>query len=100
MKCTILCLFSLVFSFFFLLLSVANVSLEIPSKKAFKTVINILLLTLTVLVMTIDTLGQFLNWIITTQWEGDGGCRVVEVRAGATSPMPDHKGLSCGPCQT
>ena len=25
---------------------------------------------------------------------GDGGCRVGEVRAGTTSPMPDHKGLS------
>ena len=23
---------------------------------------------------------------------GDGGCRVGEVRAGTTSPMPDHKG--------
>ena len=22
---------------------------------------------------------------------GDGGCRVSEVRAGTTSPMPDHK---------
>ena len=25
---------------------------------------------------------------------GDGGCRVDEVRAGTTSPMPDHKVLS------
>ena len=25
---------------------------------------------------------------------GDGGCRVGEVRAGTTSPMPDHMGLS------
>ena len=24
---------------------------------------------------------------------GDGGCRVGEVRAGITSPMPDHKGF-------
>ena len=24
---------------------------------------------------------------------GDGGCRVGEVRAGTTSPMPDHKGF-------
>ena len=24
---------------------------------------------------------------------GDGGSRVGEVRAGTTSPMPDHKGL-------
>ena len=34
-----------------------------------------------------------LNRIITAQWEGDGGCRVGEVRAGTTSPMPDHKGF-------
>ena len=24
---------------------------------------------------------------------GDGGCRVGEVRAGTTSPMPDYKGF-------
>ena len=41
-----------------------------------------MLLTLTVLVATIDA-----------QWGGDGGCRVGEVRAGTTSPMPDHKGF-------
>ena len=42
------------------------------------------ILTLTVLVTTIDA-----------QWEGmrDGGCRVGEVRAGTTSPMPNHKGF-------
>ena len=40
------------------------------------------LLTLKVLVTTIDA-----------QWEGMGGCRVGEVRAGTTSPMPDHKGF-------
>ena len=40
------------------------------------------LLTLTVLVTTIDA-----------QWEGMGGCRVGEVRAGTTSPMPDRKGF-------
>ena len=40
-------------------------------------------LTLKVLVTTIDA-----------QWEGMGdGCRVSEVRAGTTSPMPDHKGF-------
>ena len=39
-------------------------------------------LTLKVLVATIDA-----------QWEGMGGCRVGEVRAGTTSPMPDHKGF-------
>ena len=38
-------------------------------------------LTLKVLVVTIDA-----------QWEGMG-CRVGEVRAGTTSPMPDHKGF-------
>ena len=25
--------------------------------------------------------------------EGDGGCRIGEVRAGTTSPLPDHKGF-------
>ena len=39
------------------------------------------ILTLKVLVTTIDA-----------QWEGMG-CRVGEVRAGTTSPMPDHKGF-------
>ena len=39
-------------------------------------------LTFTVLVTTIDA-----------QWEGNGGHRVGEVRAGTTSPMPDHKGF-------
>ena len=24
---------------------------------------------------------------------GDGGCRVGKVRAGTTSPMPEHKGF-------
>ena len=38
-------------------------------------------LTLKMLVTTIDA-----------QWEGMG-CRVGEVRAGTTSPMPDHKGF-------
>ena len=37
-------------------------------------------LTLKVLVTTIDA-----------QW--DGGCRVGKVRAGTTSPMPDHNGF-------
>ena len=41
------------------------------------------LLTLKVLVTTIDA-----------QWEGMGGCRVGEVQAGTTSPIPDHNGLS------
>ena len=41
-------------------------------------------ITLTVLVTTIDA-----------QWEGMGDvmCNVGEVRAGTTSPMPDHKGF-------
>ena len=40
------------------------------------------ILTLKVLVATIDA-----------QFGGDGGCRVGKVRAGTTSPMPDHKGF-------
>ena len=47
-----------------------------------------LLLTLTVLVT-----GTLLNGLITSTVGGDGGCRVSEVRAGTTSPMPDHKGF-------
>ena len=39
-------------------------------------------LTLTVLVTTIDA-----------QWEGMGDVGSGEVRAGTTSPMPDHKGF-------
>ena len=39
-------------------------------------------LTLKALVATIDA-----------QWEGMVGCRVGKVRAGTTSPMPDHKGF-------
>ena len=39
-------------------------------------------LTLTVLVTTIDA-----------QWEGMRDVGVGEVRAGTTSPMPDHKGF-------
>ena len=41
-------------------------------------------------------LVQTLNVLVTTidaQWEVMGGCRVGEVRAGTTSPMPDHKGF-------
>ena len=29
--------------------------------------------------------------IVATAMGGNGGCRVGEVRAGTTSPMPDHK---------
>ena len=46
------------------------------------TVQYITILTLTVLVITIDAL-----------WEGIGDVGSGEVRAGTTSPMPDHKGF-------
>ena len=44
-------------------------------------------LTLKVLVATID------SQLTIDAVEGDGGCRVGEVRAGTTSPIPDHKGF-------
>ena len=47
------------------------------------------LLTLTVLVTTVDALGQG-NY---NTVRGDGGSRVGEVWAGTTSPMPEHKGF-------
>ena len=52
-------------------------------------------LTLKVLVKTIDALRHFQTGQsqITAQWEGMGGCRVGEVRAGTISPIPDHKGF-------
>ena len=31
--------------------------------------------------------------LLVTILGGDGGCRVGKVRAGTTSPMPDHKGI-------
>ena len=49
-------------------------------------------LTLKVLVMAIDALGHF-KQDNHSKVGGDGGCRVGEVRAGTTSPMPDHKGF-------
>ena len=49
-------------------------------------------LTLKVLVTTIDALEHFEQDNYSTVG-GDGGCRVGEVRAGTTSPMPDHKGF-------
>ena len=55
-------------------------------------------LTLKVQVMTIDVLGSFKQNNYSTV-EDDGGCRVGKVRAGTTSPMPDHKGLSYSNCQ-
>ena len=56
-------------------------------------------ITLKVLVTTIDALGHFKQDNHSTVG-GDGGCRVGEVRAGTTSPMPDHKGfLSYSNCQ-
>ena len=45
-----------------------------------------------VLVTTIDALDTFRQDNYSTVG-GDGGCRVGEVRAGTTSPMPDHKGF-------
>ena len=49
-------------------------------------------LTLKVLVATIDVFGYFKHDDYSTVG-GYGGCRVGEVRAGTTSPMPDHKGF-------
>ena len=48
--------------------------------------------TLKVLVTTIDAQGHFQRDNYSTVG-GDGGCRVGEVRAGTTSPIPDHKGF-------
>ena len=56
------------------------------------------ILTLTVPVTTIDALWHF----ETGQWQHSArgwGSRVGEVRAGTTSPMPEHKGLSYSSCQ-
>ena len=50
------------------------------------------LLTLKVLVTTIDALGHVKQDNYSTVG-GDGGCKVGEVRAGTTSPMPDNKGF-------
>ena len=49
-------------------------------------------LTLKVLVTTIKALEHFEKDNYSTVG-GDGGCRVGEVRASTTSPMPDHKGF-------
>ena len=49
-------------------------------------------LTLKVLVTTMMHWDTFKQDNYTTVG-GDGGCRVGEVRAGTTSPMPDHKGF-------
>ena len=51
-----------------------------------------ILLTLKVLGTTIDALGHF-KQDYHSRVGGVGGCRVSEVRAGTTSPMPDHKGF-------
>ena len=48
------------------------------------------MLTLTVLVTTINALDTFKQDNNSTVG-GDGGCRVDEVRDGNTSPMPDNK---------
>ena len=49
-------------------------------------------LTLKVLVATIDALDTLKQDNYSTV-RGDGGGRVGEVRAGTTSPMPEHKGF-------
>ena len=46
-------------------------------------------LTLKVSVTTIDALRQENDSTV----RGDGGSRIGEVRAGTTSPMPEHKGF-------
>ena len=48
--------------------------------------------TLKVLVTRTDALEHFKQNNCSTVG-GDGGCRVGEVRAGTTSPMPDQKGF-------
>ena len=48
--------------------------------------------------MTVDALDTFKLDSYSTVG-GDGGCRVGEVRAGMTSPMPDHWVLSYLNCQ-
>ena len=50
------------------------------------------MLTLTVLATTIDALRHFKQGNYSTV-QGDGVSRVSEVRAGTTSPMPEHKGF-------
>ena len=51
-------------------------------------------LTLKELVMTIDALGHFeTGQLQHCTVEGNEACRGGEVRAGTTSPMPDHKGF-------
>ena len=47
-------------------------------------------LTLKVLVTTIDAHWDTFKQDNDSTVGGDGGCRVGEVRAGTTSPMPDH----------
>ena len=41
---------------------------------------------------TMETLEQK-SRVLSSTVGGDGGCRVGEVRAGTTSPIPDHKGF-------
>ena len=47
--------------------------------------------------LDISILGKFNSYSASRDnWctvGGDGGCRVGKVRAGTTSPMPDHKGF-------
>ena len=50
------------------------------------------ILTLKVLITTIDALRYYKQGNHSTVG-GDGGCSGGEVRAGTTSPIPDHKGF-------
>ena len=52
----------------------------------------VFVLTLKVLVATVDALDTLKQDNFSTV-RGDGGGRVGEVRAGTTSPMPEHKGF-------
>ena len=44
-------------------------------------------------VMGLSSLGYLHKAFSMCTVGGDGGCRVGEVRAGTTPPMPDHKGF-------
>ena len=74
-------------------LSVQGVNLNrLPGKCAVPVDDGKIVLTLDVLVTTIDALGHFLNTIITAQWEemGDVGSARYEP---ALLPPCDHKGF-------
>ena len=54
---------------------------------------NTFSLALKVLVTDIDALERFKKRDKHSTVGGDGDCRINKVRAGTTSPMPDHKGF-------